>query len=271
MRTSAFALTAAGLLLVSPVAGAGDRGAADLSWIDRAIAKEPTYQTQEPRYCLLVFGPEAKFRAWLVQDGDVLYVDRNGNGDLTEEGERVGKKQGDAGNRQWKVGDLTDGELKHTIHYVMEMPVTEASVGDAREFARIKGKHGRAVNTWIGVGAERPASDDRPLPRHIEYVVNGDGTGYLAFSDRPQDAPVVHLNGPWTLGLQDIKQRLVAGRKSKLQLGVGTPGRGAGTFAFVLYPDTIPADAYPVGEFTFPPRESGGPALTQAVTFKERC
>jgi hypothetical protein len=271
MRRSAFALTAAGLLLASPVARADDRDAADLSRIDRAIAKEPTYQTREPRYCLLVFGPEAKFRAWLVQDGEVLYVDRNGNGDLTEEGERVGKKQGDAGHRGWEVGDLTDGGLKHTIRYVREMGVTEGPAGGAREFARIKGHHDRAVNTWIGVRAERPASDDRPLPRHIEYIVNGDGTGDLAFADRPQDAPVVHLNGPWTFGLQDIKQRLVAGRKSNLQLGVGTPGLGAGTFAFVLYSGTIPVDAYPVGEFTFPPRESGGPALTQAVTFKERC
>jgi hypothetical protein len=62
--------------------------AADLSKIDRAIAKEPKYQSK-PKYCLLVFGPEAKAKVWLVLDGDVLYVDRNGNGDLTEEGKRV--------------------------------------------------------------------------------------------------------------------------------------------------------------------------------------
>jgi hypothetical protein len=218
-----------------------------------------------------VFGPEAKFRAWLVQDGDVLYVDRNGNGDLTETGERVEKTQGDAGSRRWEVGELTEGGLTHTIHYVMEMAMTEASVADAREFARIKGKHDRAINTWISVRAERPTRDERPLPRHIEYIVNGDGTGYRTFADRPQDAPVVHLNGPWTFGLQDIKQRLVAGRESMLQLGVGTPGIGAGTFAFVLYPDTMPSDAHPLGEFTFPPEESGSPALRQALTFRKRC
>src|SRR5438094_892841 len=63
--------------------------AADLSKLDRALAKEPAYQSKAPKYCLLVFGAEAKFRVWLVQDGDVLYVDRNGNGDLTENGKRV--------------------------------------------------------------------------------------------------------------------------------------------------------------------------------------
>ena len=31
--------------------------------------------------------PEAQTRVWIVQDGDTLYVDRNGNGDLTEPGE----------------------------------------------------------------------------------------------------------------------------------------------------------------------------------------
>jgi hypothetical protein len=66
----------------------------DLSKIERTIAKEPIYQTKTPKYCLLVFGLEANARAWLVVDGDFLYVDRNCNGDLTEEGERVAIKKG---------------------------------------------------------------------------------------------------------------------------------------------------------------------------------
>src|SRR4051794_18801088 len=61
----------------------------DLTKIDRTIAKEPAYQSKAPRYGLLVFGPQAKSRAWVVLDGDFLYVDRNCNGDLTEEGERL--------------------------------------------------------------------------------------------------------------------------------------------------------------------------------------
>jgi len=60
--------------------------AADLTEIERSIRKEPAYQSKTPRYCLLVFGPEAKTRIWLVLDGKTLYVDRNGNGDLTEGG-----------------------------------------------------------------------------------------------------------------------------------------------------------------------------------------
>ncbi len=68
----------------------------DLTKIDRTIAKEPDYKNQ-PKYCLLVFGPEAKTRVWLVLDGRVLHVDRNGNGNLTEDGERI---PGDRSNPQ---------------------------------------------------------------------------------------------------------------------------------------------------------------------------
>jgi hypothetical protein len=49
--------------------------AVDLTKVDRTIVKEPSYKSK-PKYCLLVFGPEAKTRVWLVQDGDTLYVDR---------------------------------------------------------------------------------------------------------------------------------------------------------------------------------------------------
>jgi hypothetical protein len=64
-------------------------GAADLTKIERSITKEPVYQSKARRYCLLVLGEKAKTRIWLVLDGDVLFVDRNGNGDLTEAGKKV--------------------------------------------------------------------------------------------------------------------------------------------------------------------------------------
>jgi hypothetical protein len=81
--------------------------AADLSKMDRTIAKEPKYQSK-PKYCLLVFGPEGKTRVWLVLDGDVLYVDRNGNGDLTEAEERI---SGDR-NAAFPIGKIVEVDSK---------------------------------------------------------------------------------------------------------------------------------------------------------------
>ena len=54
---------------------------------------------------------------WLVQDGDVLYVDRNGNGDLTEPDERIAADpeygNPEDGVYQFKAGNLPDGKLLH--------------------------------------------------------------------------------------------------------------------------------------------------------------
>src|SRR5262245_56037585 len=90
--------------------------AGDLRDIERKIVKEPQYKTK-PRYCLLVFGPEAKTRVWLVVDGDALYVDRNSNGDLTEDGEKVAAKKADAfadsKDFEFEAGDLRDGKVMH--------------------------------------------------------------------------------------------------------------------------------------------------------------
>jgi hypothetical protein len=244
--------------------------AADLTTIDRRIGKEPVYGSKAPRYCLLVFGPEARDRVWVVEDGKDLYVDRNGNGDLTEAGEKVGVKQQAEQFLSFEAGDLKVGGLTHTGLSVSRMLATEDWVENAGEFRRIKAANDRPWVWTVRVSAERPASDDRKLPRKIAYVINGDGLGFLLFGATPKEAPVVHLNGPWTLGLQDVKQRLVAGQKSQLQIGVGTHGVGPGTFSFVLYPDTVPADAYPVAEYTFPAKADKPPPEARVV-MKERC
>jgi hypothetical protein len=265
MRTPSLLLTAAALLL-----GTAPARAADLAKVDRTVKKEPAYKGK-PRYCLLVFGPEARTRVWLVQDGDTLYVDRNGNGDLTDEGEKVARKNKEKEYRLFEAGDVREGPLTHKGLAVTQMRATEEMVGNAKEFQRIKAAGGEPWVWNVRVTAERPKEDARKLPRRIGYVVNGDGQGWLVFARRPQDAPVIHFNGPWTLDLQDVKQRLTAGHETMLQIGVGTRGVGPGTFTWVLYPDTIPVDAYPVAEVTFPPRASGEKPVTRKYTLKQRC
>src|SRR5262249_17112368 len=69
--------------LVALLAAATQATATDLAKVPRTIAKEPAYETKNPRYCLLVFGENASPRVWLVLDGETLYVDRKGTGDLT--------------------------------------------------------------------------------------------------------------------------------------------------------------------------------------------
>lgn len=70
-----------------------------LAWVDSAvptppqpenkIAKEPAYQQATQQYLLLLLGQNPQRKVWIVRDGSDVYVDRNGNGDLTEPGEKV--------------------------------------------------------------------------------------------------------------------------------------------------------------------------------------
>src|SRR3954451_14165960 len=107
------------LSLAIAAALAGSACGADLEKLDRTIRREPAYDGK-PKYCLLAFGPEAKTRVWLVLDGETLYVDRNGNGDLTEDGERLEPKKEDWQNPgqsrifkySFSVGDIAAADQK---------------------------------------------------------------------------------------------------------------------------------------------------------------
>src|SRR5438874_3418987 len=96
---------------VSILACAASALAADLKSIERKIAKEPAY-AGKPKYCLLVFGPEARTRIWLALDGDKLYVDKNGNGDLTDDGPPIAAKV-DGEFQNFRVSELRDGSRLH--------------------------------------------------------------------------------------------------------------------------------------------------------------
>lgn len=183
--------------------------AAELARIERRVAKEPAYKGK-PKYCLVVFGPEAAFRVWLVQDGDVLYVDRNGNGDLTDAEDRV-------------------------------PPIYHAN----GQFSFRPGKIGPDANTQYVLSQVRTDADacdmSVSLPKRQWARAGFDGPGPLRFAERAADAPIVHFFGPLTFQRFEPQPGcvsphleplpLVRGRSNHLAFSVGTPGLGSGTFA----------------------------------------
>src|SRR5262249_46056667 len=214
MRTLFFV---AALFLVRNIAGAA--WAADLSRISRTIAKEPAYHNK-PKYCLLVFGPEAKTRVWLVLDGDVLYVDFNGNGDLTEKGERMALME--------LEGDITEPDrgTKHTALLVKPqkdggMVVSIMSEGKYRQ------RSGQL--TFAGRSQEAP-------------IINFNGPVSVRFTsaEAPMDrgkvgSPAADL-GPKGRLLQQLGKDIpLPGERRpnkvvSLAAVLGTPGLGEGTF-----------------------------------------
>jgi hypothetical protein len=248
--------------------------AADLTTIDRSIAREPAY-TSQPKYCLLVFGPEAKTRVWLVHDGHTLYVDRNGNGDLTEAGERVtatvDKRITPApGVYHFEAGDVSEGTLLHQglsceTFVVDHLSDTDADVKD------FLAKHPDERPYVLSIDVEIPAAKGAGHGGRVEQLTGRrDLNGLLAFAKRPADAPIVHFRGPLTVSLYD-RQQLTIGRQKQLVLAVGTPGLGPGTTALVGYDGFIPRDVFPRVEIEFPPEREGSTSVRELYELKGRC
>ncbi len=67
----------------------------DFSFVKRSLAKEPKYKSKNPRYTIFVLGDDNKSVMTVVWDEskgdgtghDLLYADRNQNGDLTDDGD----------------------------------------------------------------------------------------------------------------------------------------------------------------------------------------
>ena len=134
-------------------------GRVDLEKVDRKILKQPVYQSKSPKYCLLLFGPEAATRVWLVLDDDVVYLDRNHNGDLTEPGKRFllkEEKQLDIpGGKGCRLGDLIEADGK-TVHRDLRIAVWGPEENRAKFLSisvKVQGEY--LMSTCIGLEGAR--------------------------------------------------------------------------------------------------------------------
>ena len=209
----------------------------DLAEIPRTIIKEPVYQTDSPGYCLLVFGPEAKTRIWLVADGKDVYIDRNGNGDLTEDGERVGSQEGG----WFLLRDVTEADGK-TEHEDLRIKVMEDSSFELK--LRSPGN----IRQHVGrVESFRPQ-----------------------LAAKPADAPIIHPNGPLTLApytpINFAFRSADDDRDTQfewLNLVAGSSGLGPGTFT-LTYPVKrvgCAGSRKVLAEIEFPPRDPDAPPI----------
>jgi hypothetical protein len=253
------------LLLWSVPATAGEQ-----SKIDRTIAKEPKYQSK-PKYCLLVFGSDARTKVWLVLDRDVLYVDRNGNGDLTGEDKKVrrGKAHGEApGN--FACGDIVQAGGKTICRDLWVSGSPEE--GDMWITANPDGKHSQSAGY--------------------------DADGFLKFADSPAHAPLIHFDGPLTTALVPLPEisrtftsvkkgdknevlvttavrvilpELKRGKESaELKVAVGTVGQGKGTFARIHHKG-LAAGIHPLAKLEYPNRDPAKGTIKFTLALRNRC
>jgi hypothetical protein len=242
---------------------------ADLTKIDRTIAREPAYRSK-PKYCLLVFGPEAKTRVWCVLDGDVLYVDRNGNGDLTEKDKRL-------------TCTVTPGVTSPTYPFaeIREFsPIEQIAAGAGRKYTRFHVTH-----TTIKKDCTPGNRSDRELKSRFEKdpsLTRAGITVYLddkvrvqavaEWADRPSAAPVCHIDGPLTMAPQGLQELKRGNDAPQVNFYLGSRGLGKRSddgFAILSY-DEVPGDVQPLAEFSFATKRSDRLPITVKVKL-DRC
>ncbi len=143
----------------------------DLAKIDRTIRREPVWESGEPLYCLFVVSPEK--RVWFVIDGDDLHADLNGNGDLTDPGEKLPKVDPSSEELRtdfyynlWKIPDLTGPDGVPVVKNIRMR--RDVSLGTP------------PGGMWVSF-----------------EIPNGSKAGIRStFADSPKGAPIVYPNGP---------------------------------------------------------------------------
>ncbi len=246
---------------------------------ERKPAKEPVYQSRTPLYAQLAFGPEGKERVWLVLDGDTLYVDRKGDGDLTDPSNKVAaekrpNRDAEEGHK-FEPGELSVGGRKHkglTLFFSPLKLYTATSIGKRADVKAALVRNPNALVASLQVKVDMPDIKGGAGDGRVLFMVGPvDLEGPLLFADRAAAAPVIKLGGPLQVTFYAEKPTLRVGRGTELDLVVGTPGDGPGTFAMLGYQDTIPVDARPFAELLVPSAQANEAPVREKFELKERC
>lgn len=214
--------------------------------IERRIAKEPEY-VSTPRYALLMLDAEANSRVWIVEDGARLFIDRNGNSDLTDDGPPLEPQ-----SRR----DHPNAPEGHywSFEYLLD------------EFA----PNGMAVTNFRMGHWKQGQEPDR---HSLALTLNGIRPMYAGwfglFSDSIATAPVLHLGGnlrPRKLRGQEF---VLGGGKQRLSIAFVNHGRSIAEHARLSI-EALPATVVPVAEIDWPVAP-GQPALHTTHELIERC
>jgi hypothetical protein len=224
--------------------------AIDLTKIDRTIQKEPAYRSKAPNYCLLVFGPEAKFRVWLVFDGDTLYVDRNGNGDLTEPNKRLEPSEKPAERSLTRAMAYTVGVIhdpttgkKYTQMKIHRAVLDPEFIPRTRKDKERLAEYRKTYPQFVAGG----------LARIYLYGRGGkiSQIGTLWGSTRPTKASILHFDGPLVFRLVDGGMLRRGAEPADFRVELITPGLGKWVYTTVGHV-VVPKGISPVAEFEFP-------------------
>jgi len=92
----------------------------------------------------------------------------------------------------------------------------------------------------------------------------------LKLSRQVADIPLIHFNGPLTMGTYRTVTEMPRGSDFVFYSLVGTPGSDGGTLTAIAN-NNIPDDAHPMVEFEFPNIDSQKPVIKVKSFLNVRC
>lgn len=222
--------------------------ATDLSQIERTIDKEPAYRNKAPTYSLLVFGPSAKLRMWLVLDGTDLYVDKNCDGSL----------------------DALDERFQNDGEGFTEFEINDEVTGDIYQ-----------INSVSVIRVKKDKEDILLLSTTV--TIKGKFRQYSGgiSTARIDEASVSHFNGPLTLDInrdrdgKPTDKLVIGGDAANLNVMIGTFDRKNGCWVVVENRDQNNGEDFsiklnPIVEMEFASAEGGVPIKIRNP-LAERC
>jgi hypothetical protein len=211
-----------------------------LDSVTRTIGKEPKY-TNKPKYALVVLGTNAEAKLWMVEDGETLYLDKNLNGDLTDDGPPIARTQS-PDLCDYKCHELTPAKgPKHT------------------DFCLRRWNNGTAEDSY---GLSLAVEGTKPM-----YA----GWFGTFWAPTPDKVPIVQFGGPLTPTTLGNSHSFVLGSKlDELDIGFSNDGLGKGATSY-LSTEALPEDVVPKVEINWPVAPGAAPIHTTEQLTKRCC
>jgi hypothetical protein len=216
-----------------------------VSHFDRAILKEPTYQSA-PKYCLVTLGTTGDVKVWMVEDGKRLFVDKNANGDLTDDGPPIepGKVRR-ANANQWD------------FEYVLDALTPANGTRHGNFVLRRRNYNDKEDSYGLSLFV-----DDR-MPMYAGWF----GTFW---STKREQAPVIHFGGPFTPKMLRRKEFTLGETELRLSLCFVNPGLGEGAVSRLSI-DALPRFVVPKLTIEWPTAGGREPLRTSHLLTQRCC
>jgi hypothetical protein len=201
------------------------------------LIKEPAYQST-PKYCLITLGDRGDVKVWMVEDGRRLFVDKNANGDLTDDGPSL------------EPSNLRhlDTSSRWDFHYSLDA-ITPANGTRSTNFVLDRWNYGEKEDSY-GLSL----SVNGRMPMYAGWF----GTFWSTNRD---DAPVIHFGGPFTPTLIRRKAFTIGEKGQQLSLGFFNPGSCPGAESRLSI-EGLPRDVMPELKIEWPTADAGKPLQT---------